>query len=288
MLALALIFALSMLSVNIFAMEKRPTWPEGVIQAFYADEGATRNDAWIDRTERIIRLPVGTEFDGGNANHGAYHYYSDFEEGDVFYVHWVVRVLEYPDAEGEIIMSQDPAYLKQYTGKGQGEVEVGTTGGLIDPDTSEVYYEDLTPNEWTVLSYGFEVPFPETKHVQHRIHFKNKAPIEIKYLIVTTEDITSLTCDPKTGEIDGITNDNSYVAPTPTPTPEPTPTPDKTDPPQSQAAASPSASTGAGATEAPGENNEGADLTVILIIVAAAVVIIGGVIVYLVIKNKKK
>lgn len=291
-LVIVLLIALSLFSTNILAMDKRDTWPEGVLQAFYADEGNTRNEAWIDKENRIISIPQGDEFDSGQANHGAYHFYSDFEYGDIYYIHWVVRVEETPDVDGMVIMSQDPAFLSEYTDKGQGEVEVGTgPSGLIDPDTTDVYYEDLTPGEWTVLSYGFEVLFDGTNHVQHRIHFKNVAPIQVKYLVVTTEDITSLTCDPETGEIDGITNDNQFAEATPEPSPEVTPTPDET-PEETPAETQKSdpTPTPAASDSTPGDEDdtEGDDNLILIIVIAAAVVVIGGVVIFLVIKNKKK
>lgn len=283
-----LIIVASIFNVNVFAAV------EGVTEVFKAGvDGNTKNAEWMDAETGIISIPLGEEFSenaGGNKeDHGVYHLYSDVAEGDEYYVHWVLKVEENDDAEGMVVVSQDPWYLSEYAAKGEGEVASGETveEGLNPDTTKDFYYEDLNPGKWTVASTGFTVMNEETAHVQHRLHYKNNAAVQVKYLIVTDSKLPELSCDPETGEIDGITNDKAFTVATKAPTEEPTedPTTEPTEAPVATTAkaVTPTAKTTA---TAPKGDADGLSTGAIAGIVIGAVAVI--VIIIAVVMNKKK
>lgn len=283
LLALALLCAIAVVPVQAAEL------PEGVIKVFnVARDGGTRNEAWVDKEAGIITLPVGTEFDNGGTNHGVYSLVTQVSADDIFYVYWVVKVEENEDADGYEIVSQDPSWVASGA-----EIGTGTSGYILDDYDYTYYYEDMNPGKWEILECGFEVTNEDVTEVQHRLHYKNVASIQAKYLIVTSTPF-EFAVNEETGEIDGITNDNEFIVVTPEPTPEPTPTPEATPTPTKAPA------TSAPATDAPAETTAPADPTdapeqepqnndgMIWIIVAVATVVVIGIVVGVVIAKKKK
>lgn len=297
---LALVLVLGLMMVPVQAMEVPEGAPEGVTAVFkVAVDGNTRNEDWKDAETGIISLPLGTEFDNGGTNHGVYWLYSPVEMDQTFYVYWVINVEENDDLDDQIIVSHDPSWLQSYgPNAGENEVEVSIpiadTFLLDDFDGSDLYYSDIEPDKWQIFGGGFTVTNENVAFVQHRLHYKNQAAMQVKYLVVTSEPM-EFVVNEETGEIDGVTNSNPIAVPTPTP--EATPTPDPTTPPATTAPATtePAAEkTDAPATSAPAttadtdtqSDDGGNNIGLIIGIVAAVVVVV--VIVVVVVAKKKK
>lgn len=284
---LTMLMLLTISTTQVFA-----ALPNGVLQVQKVGvDGNTRNPDWMDAKTGIITLPQGEAFDNGGANHGVFHLYSDVKAGDTFYVYWVLNVEENSDLDdSDVILSQDPAWLRAYTAKGEGEEEVNTgpNGYLLedDYDTVDFYYEDATPGKWQIMEAGFLMENEEVNHVQHRLHYRNLTGVQVKYLVVTSKKM-NFAVDPATGEIDGVTNDKAFIEVTPSPTPEKTATPTPapaTPTPEKTAAPTPTSTLSASA--APSTlDNEGLSTGVVIAIAAAAVIIVGGGI-FLAVKRK--
>ena len=253
--------------------------PEGIIKVFnVATEGATRDPSWVDAEAGIITLPQGEAFEGGGTNHGVYGMVTNVQEGDIFYVYWVIKVDENDDADGSEIVSQDPSWMAE----GGAEIGVGPNDYVTDDFDSSVYYEDINPGKWDIIACGFEVSNEDVTSVQHRLHYKNIVGMQVKYLVVTSRMI-DFVVNEETGEIDGVTNDNPFITPEPTPTPteRPTEAPKATtEAPNTTAPASTTAGT-ANQSESDGGNT---GLIIGIIVVVVVVAVVAGV----VIAKKKK
>ena len=291
LIALAVCFSIVSVAVSADIPTKLP---DGVTKVITAKTSGTRNEAW--KKEDIIELPLGEEFDGGGTNHGIYSIEHSFTAGDIFYTYWVVKVLENDDAEGSTVMSFDPSW-KSATG----EIEVGMSERFLADDfEAELYYDDITPGKWIIWGAGFDVNedvIGDATKVELRLHYKNVAAVQFKYLVITNKPM-NFALNEETGEIDGITNTNAFVEPTeppkteaPTPAPA-TPTPDATSAPATTSnpgTTSASAASNGATTAASGENQNSSDgdSTLIIIgIVLAVIVIAGGV--FIVLKKKKQ